>query len=68
MTQTSNTESVAISHLKHLNGNPLGTSMPLVGPWEVWEALVTACPNDLSITRPKRPVVSLMMLLSESTI
>ena len=61
MTQTSNTESVAMSHLKHLNGDPLGTSIALVGPWVVWEATVTAVPQPPPNHMSDWSVGSLMM-------
>ena len=47
MTQTSNTEDMAISLLKHLNGVPLGTTTTLVGLRAGQHALLQAAPQGL---------------------
>ena len=41
MIRTSKTKSVTISLLKHLNGNPLGTTTTLLGHCVVCEVLAT---------------------------
>ena len=60
MAQTSNTEAVAISHLKHLNGIPLGTTTTLRGPSQGGAACPSAgCPprppSWARATRPRCP-------------
>ena len=47
MTQTSETNSMAISILKHLNGDPLGTTTTLVDLCTILEALVATEPKPL---------------------
>ena len=47
MAQTSNTEAVAISPLKHLNGIPLGTTTTLHGPRVARHAHLQAAPHGL---------------------
>ena len=47
MTKTSNTEAVAISPLKHLNGIPIGTTTTLVGLRVGQHALMQAAPRGL---------------------
>ena len=49
MAQTSNTEAVAISPLKHLNGIPLGTTTTLVGLRAGQHALLQAAPQGLHL-------------------
>ena len=49
MAQTSNTEAVAISPLKHLNGIPLGTTRTLAGLRVAWHALRQAAPQGLHL-------------------
>ena len=49
MAQTSNTEAVAISPLKHLNGIPLGTTTTLVGLRAGQHALLQATPQGLHL-------------------
>ena len=55
MTQTSQTKSVAISILKHLNGHPLGTTTPSIDPCEGSKALASVVPQPLSGTTATRP-------------
>ena len=45
MTQTSETNSMAISILKHLNGDPLGTTTTLIGLCAMLEVLVAIDPK-----------------------
>ena len=47
MTQTSKTESMTISLLKHLNGNTLGTTTTLVDHWLMCEVLLAVDQNRL---------------------
>ena len=47
MIQTSKTKSVTISLLKHLNGNPLGTTTTLVDHWLMYEVLLVVDQNRL---------------------
>ena len=47
MTQTSETNSMAISILKHLNGDPLGTTTTLVDLCTMLEVLVPTEPKRL---------------------
>ena len=49
MAQTSNTEAVAISSLKHLNGIPLGTTITLHGPRVARHAHLQAAPQGLHL-------------------
>ena len=49
MAQTSNTEAVAISSLKHLNGIPLGTTTTLVGLRAGQHALLQATLQGLQL-------------------
>ena len=49
MAQTSNTEAVAISPLKHLNGIPLGTTTTLVSLRAARYALLQAAPQGLHL-------------------
>ena len=49
MAQTSNTEAVAISPLKHLNGIPLGTTTTLVGLRAGQHAHLQATPQGLHL-------------------
>ena len=49
MTQTSNTEDMAISLPKHLNGVPLGTTTTLVGLRAGQYALLKAAPQGLHL-------------------
>ena len=49
MAQTSSTEAVAISPLKHLNEIPLGTTRTLAGLRVAWHALRQAAPQGLHL-------------------
>ena len=49
MAQTSNTEAMAISPLKHPNGVPLGTTTTLVDPRAGQHALLQAAPQGLHL-------------------
>ena len=53
MAQTSNTEAVAISPLKHLNGIPLGTTKTLGGLRAGQHALLQAAPQGLHLGRAR---------------
>ena len=50
VSQTSETESVAISLLKHLNGDPLDTARTCLGPMLSHEVLVALVPRGPSLT------------------
>ena len=50
VSQTSETESVAISLLKHLNGDPLGTARACLGLMLKHKVLVDLVPRPLSHT------------------
>ena len=49
MAQTSNTEAMAISLLKHLNGIPLGSTTTLVGPRAARHGPMQAAPQGLHL-------------------
>ena len=67
MTQTSETNSMAISILKHLNGDPLGTTTTLVDLCTMSEVLVAVEPKRLlEHLRGGRPPQGLGHLLPEA--
>ena len=49
MAQTSNTEAMAVSPLKHLIGVPLGSTTTLVGPRAGQHGLMQAAPQGLQL-------------------
>ena len=66
MAQTSNTEAVAISPLKHLHGVPLGTTTTLVGLGAGQHALLTAAPQGLHLGHTRTAtMVSAGLLLAQ---
>ena len=66
MTQTSKTKSVTISLLKHLNGNPLGTTITLLGLCAVCKVLVIVAshpPSRTHVTYTFAAIHSVVLLL-----
>ena len=61
VSQTSETESVAISFLKHLNGDPLDTARACLGPMLRHEVLVTLVPRGPSLTDGTGNLVGILL-------
>ena len=63
MIQTSKTKDMAISFLKHLNRNPLGTTTTLVDLWLMCGALVTVASRPPSLTHATYTFVGIVVVV-----